>query len=108
MNDKQVPDKSAGNKIGSLIFDKKRRAVCINNKEIIFQRMEFEILCFLNNNPGKAFSRDMLLKEIWGNGVFVEERTIDVHIRKIREKLENHSDLIETIKGVGYRFKRLK
>jgi two-component system, OmpR family, alkaline phosphatase synthesis response regulator PhoP len=108
MIDKPIPDEPVGIKIGQLNLDKNRRAVFINNKEIIFQRMEFEILYFLANNPGKAFSRDKLLKEIWGDRVFVEERTIDVHIRKIREKLENHSDLIETIKGVGYRFKRAK
>ena len=63
---------------------------------------------FFASNPGKAFSREMLLKEIWGSGVYVEERTIDVHIRKIREKLESYSDLIETIKGFGYRFKSVK
>ena len=60
---------------------------------------------FLANNPEKVYSRDSLLVEVWGKGVYVVDRTVDVHIRKIREKLGKHSDLIETIKGVGYRFK---
>ena len=108
MNDKILQDETAGIKISPLILNKNRRAAFINNKEINYQRKEFEILYFLTNNPGKTFSRDILLKEIWGSEVYVEERTIDVHIRKIREKLENPSDLIETIKGIGYRFKNVK
>lgn len=106
MNDKILPDKTAGIKSNPLTLDKNKRTLIINNKEIIFQQKEFEIFYFLTNNPGKVFSRDILLKEIWGSDVLVEKRTIDVHIRKIREKLGNHSDLIETIKSVGYRFKK--
>jgi two-component system alkaline phosphatase synthesis response regulator PhoP len=63
------------------------------------------LLYYLAQNPGKVINRETLLKEIWGNDVYVIDRTIDVHIRKIREKLGKHSELIETIKGVGYRFK---
>src|ERR1035437_8700517 len=99
---------SAGITIGPLIFDMNKRVVFINHKEMIFQKKEFEILYFFVNNPGRAFSREMLLKEIWGSGVYVEKRTIDVHIRKIREKLESYADYIETIKGFGYRFKSVK
>jgi two-component system alkaline phosphatase synthesis response regulator PhoP len=65
-------------------------------------------LFYLANNPGRVFSREVLLKDVWGNDVYVVDRTIDVHIRKIREKLEQHSDLIETVKGVGYRFKSVE
>jgi len=108
MTTKILNTKSEGKKIGSLFFDKDKRIVFINDKELIFQRKEFEILYFFANNPGKAFSREMLLKEIWGIGIYVEQRTIDVHIRKIREKLESYADLIETIKGFGYRFKSVK
>ena len=108
MTTKILNAESAGITIGSLIFDMNKRVVLINHKEMIFQRKEFEILYFLANNPDRAFSREMLLKEIWGSGVYVEKRTIDVHIRKIREKLESYADLIETIKGFGYRFKSVK
>jgi two-component system alkaline phosphatase synthesis response regulator PhoP len=90
---------------GPLVIDKERYVVLVDNKECVFPRKEFEVLYYLANNPGKVFSRDVLLKDIWGTGVFVVDRTIDVHIRKIREKLGTHADLIETIKGVGYRFK---
>ena len=94
--------------IGPLVIDKDRYIVLINNQECVFPRKEFEVLYYLANNAGKVFSRDILLKDIWGTGVFVVDRTIDVHIRKIREKLNNHADLIETIKGVGYRFKSVE
>jgi two-component system alkaline phosphatase synthesis response regulator PhoP len=94
--------------IGPLVINKDNYTVFIDNKERIFPRKEFEVLYYLANHPGKVFSRDVLLKDIWGTGVYVVDRTIDVHIRKIREKLDGHSDLIETIKGVGYRFKRVE
>jgi two-component system alkaline phosphatase synthesis response regulator PhoP len=92
--------------IGPLVINKDNYTVFIEKVEKIFPRKEFELLYYLANHPGKVFSRDTLLKDIWGTGVYVVDRTIDVHIRKIREKLDDHADLIETIKGVGYRFKR--
>jgi len=91
--------------VGPLIIDTEQFMVKINNKKKYFPRKEFQLLYFLASNPGKVMNRDTLLKEIWGNDVFVVDRTIDVHIRKIREKLGKHSEIIETIKGVGYRFK---
>ena len=60
------------------------------------------------NNPGRVFGRDVLLKEVWGHDVYIIDRTVDVHIRKIREKLGKHLDLIETVKGVGYRLRSLE
>ena len=92
-------------KIGPLAIDVDKFVVKVDNKEKFFPRKEFQLLHFLAQNPGKVINRDTLLKEIWGNDVYVIDRTIDVHIRKIREKLGKHSELIETIKGVGYRFK---
>jgi two-component system, OmpR family, alkaline phosphatase synthesis response regulator PhoP len=92
---------------GPLYIDKDKFLVIIDGKEVLFPRKEFEILFYLALNPGRVFSRENLLKEIWGN-VLVVDRTIDVHIRKIREKLSEHYDLIETIKGVGYRFKSVE
>lgn len=69
-----------------------------------FPRKEFELLYFLASHPGKVFSRQELLDHVWGPDVYVVDRTVDVHVRKIREKLGN--DYIETVKGVGYRFGR--
>ncbi len=94
--------------IGPLVIDREQYIVYINGKEKIFPRKEFELLYYLANNPGKVFSRDALLKDVWGTDVFVVDRTVDVHIRKIREKLDKNFDLIETIKGVGYRFKNFE
>ena len=92
-------------KTGPLIIDKEKYSVSLKGHQIVFPKKEFEILAYLASNPGKVFHRDKILNDIWGTDIFVVERTIDVHIRKIREKLGNYSDLIETIKGVGYRFK---
>ena len=74
-----------------------------DRKEIRMPRKEFELLYFLASHPGKVFSRQDILDNVWGPDVYVVDRTVDVHIRKIREKIG--SELIETVKGVGYRFK---
>ncbi len=95
-------------KIGPLLIDREQYIVHIDGNEKIFPRKEFEVLFYLANNPGRVFSRDALLKDVWGTDVYVVDRTVDVHIRKIREKLEKYSDLIETVKGVGYRFKSVE
>ena len=92
-------------KTGPLLIDKEKYIVYLNNKQLVYPRKEFEILYFLANNPGRVFSRDLLLREVWGPDIYVVDRTVDVHIRKIREKLGKYADMIETIKGVGYKFK---
>ncbi|MBI5730095.1 MAG: response regulator transcription factor [Ignavibacteriales bacterium] len=92
-------------KTGPLTIDKEKYSVSLAGTQIVFPKKEFEILAYLASNPGKVFHRDKILSDIWGSEIFVVERTIDVHIRKIREKLGDYADLIETIKGVGYRFK---
>lgn len=92
-------------KIGPIEIDRENYTVHIDNEEKFLPRKEFEILYFLASNPGRVYSRDALLKEVWGPDVYVVDRTVDVHIRKIREKLDSYSDMIETIKGVGYKFK---
>lgn len=81
--------------------------IFLNDVEILFPKKEFEILSFLLSNPGKVFSRRMLLENIWDDNIIVTDRTIDVHIRKIREKLGDDANIIETIKGVGYRAKNV-
>ncbi len=95
-------------KFGPIEINKEKYEVFIDGEKKIFPRREFEVLYYLINNPGRVFGREILLKEIWGADVYVVDRTVDVHIRKIREKLGVHSDLIETIKGVGYRLKSVE
>ena len=90
---------------GRLEINRTNYTVRLGGEEIFFPRKEFEILALLASHPGKVFSREMLLNEIWGRDVVVIDRTVDVHIRKIREKLGSDNYVIETIKGVGYRFK---
>lgn len=86
-------------------IDPNNYTIKIKNKIISFPKKEFETFLFLTQNKGRIVTREMILDSVWGNDVYVGARTIDVHIRKIREKLLNHSDRIETVKGVGYRFR---
>ncbi|MFZ9581958.1 MAG: response regulator transcription factor [Crocinitomicaceae bacterium] len=86
----------------SIEIDRERYVVLINDKELNLPKKEFELLELLASRPGKVFNRDQILTLVWGNETIVGERTIDVHIRKLREKIgENY---IRTIKGVGYTF----
>ena len=71
-------------------------------QELSFPKKEFELLALLISKPGKVFTREVILESVWGGEVVVGDRTIDVHIRKLREKLGDH--YIKTIKGVGYKF----
>ena len=89
--------------VENLIIDKDSYVVKVDGNEVFFPKKEFELLHFLATNPKKVFSRESLLRNIWGADVHVVARTVDVHIRKIREKLGQ--DFINTIKGVGYKFK---
>lgn len=87
---------------GDLKIDRERFIVEFKGKPLQFPRKEFELLSFLASRPGRVFSRDEILESVWGNEVLVVDRTIDVHVRKIREKLEER--YIYTVKGVGYKF----
>ena len=88
--------------IGNLEIDRASYTVKLDNKKIILPKKEFELLFFLAQNPDQVFGRDNLLKNIWGSDVYVLARTVDVHIRKVREKIGD--GFIITIKGVGYKF----
>lgn len=92
-------------RVHGLAIDRTRYVVEIpgNPEPLHLPRKEFELLRFLAANPGRVFSRQELLDEVWGLDVYVVDRTVDVHVRKIREKVGE--DLIETVKGVGYRFR---
>ncbi|MFA6469773.1 MAG: response regulator transcription factor [Bacteroidota bacterium] len=94
-------------KHGILEINRSRYKVFVNKKEVFFPKKEFEVLSFLVKNAGKVVTRETLLSQIWGSDVYVIDRTVDVHIRKIREKLGVKADYIDTIKGVGYRMKEL-
>lgn len=91
-------------KFGPIEINKEKYLVHIDGKHVILPKKEFQILSYLAKNPGRVFSREKILSDVWGANVFVVERTIDVHVRKIREKLGKHSGMIETVKGVGYKF----
>ncbi|MBS1902112.1 MAG: response regulator [Bacteroidetes bacterium] len=91
-------------RIEDLEIDRTSYRVKIGGKEVFFPRKEFELLFYLATHPGRVFSRDALLNKIWGEGAYVVERTVDVHVFKVREKLGTLGDRIETVKGVGYRF----
>ena len=88
--------------IGNLIIDKERYLIKMNDSEMILPRKEFELLSLLVSKPGKVFTREEIYFTVWGDNVVVGDRTIDVHIRKLREKIGN--DHIKTLKGIGYKF----
>ncbi len=90
-------------KESSIIIDREKYTVKIHGKDTILPKKEFELLDLLSSKPGKVYTREQIMNLIWGNETIVGERTIDVHIRKLREKLGN--SYIRTVKGVGYTFK---
>ena len=87
---------------GGISIDRERYLIKQNGNEINLPKKEFELLSLLMSKPGKVFTREVIMNQIWGGEVVVGDRTIDVHIRKLREKLGEQ--LIKTIKGVGYKF----
>ncbi|MEO8761408.1 MAG: response regulator transcription factor [Bacteroidia bacterium] len=88
--------------VGGIRVEKDRHMVIKNGIEMSFPKKEFKLLALLISKPGKVFSREYILQHVWGSEVVVGDRTIDVHVRKLREKLGD--DYIKTIKGVGYKF----
>jgi len=89
----------------NLEIDSQSHSVKIDQKDIFFPKKEFQLLHFLISNRGRVYSREILLNQLWGENIYVVDRTVDVHVAKVREKLGEYSDYIETIKGLGYRFK---
>ena len=88
--------------VGNLVIDKERYLILKDGEEMILPRKEFELLSLLVSKPGKVFTREEIYYSVWGDNVVVGDRTIDVHIRKLREKIGN--DQIKTLKGIGYKF----
>ncbi len=92
-------------RFGPIEVNRQNYTVTMDGTELFFPKKEFELLSFLMSNVGKVFSREDLLRRIWGEAIHVVDRTVDVHISKVRDKLGNFSHMIETVKGVGYRFR---
>jgi two-component system alkaline phosphatase synthesis response regulator PhoP len=91
--------------VGAIAIDPSRHTVHVDGAEVFFPKKEFEVLLHLASRAGHLVDREALLNAVWGSDVRVVDRTVDVHIRKIREKLGVHADYIETVKGVGYRLR---
>jgi len=88
--------------IGNIVIDKERYLILKDGVEMVLPRKEFELLSLLVSKPGKVFTREEIYYSVWGDNVVVGDRTIDVHIRKLREKIGNEQ--IKTLKGIGYKF----
>jgi len=101
---RHTPEQSIANEVdlGGIKIDKEKYVVYKDGQEIAFPKKEFKLLSLLASKPGKVFTREFILEQVWGDEVVVGDRTIDVHIRKLREKLGD--DYIKTIKGIGYKF----
>jgi two-component system, OmpR family, alkaline phosphatase synthesis response regulator PhoP len=99
---REVEENSSVIEVGNISIDKERFRVLKGSQEIVFPKKEFEMLMLLASKPNKVFSREEIFAKVWGNDVIVGDRTIDVHVRKIREKIG--LEIIKTIKGVGYKF----
>ena len=102
LNEATPMDDSELIKVGDLTIDREAYKIIYKGNELVLPRKEFELLSLLASKPGKVFKRDEILDRVWGNEVVVGGRTIDVHIRKLREKIGD--DSFKTIKGVGYKF----
>lgn len=91
---------------GNITIDSGQHRILINEKNVDFSPTEFRLLHFLLTHSDRVFARDQLLDNVWGDQVYVEDRTVDVHIRRLRKVLEPHgcADYINTVRGVGYRF----
>jgi two-component system alkaline phosphatase synthesis response regulator PhoP len=101
---RRVTNKEAGKtlQIGNIAIDPVKFIVTIDDKEVVLAKKEFELIYLLASKPGRIFLRNEILTQVWGNEVIVGDRTIDVHVRKVRQKLG--IDCITTVKGVGYKF----
>ena len=99
---RELEDAPKNLKLGNLVINREEYKVIKDKKEMLLPRKEFELLALLASKPRKVFKREEILDNVWGNEVIVGGRTIDVHIRKLREKIGN--DRFKTVKGVGYKF----
>jgi two-component system, OmpR family, alkaline phosphatase synthesis response regulator PhoP len=89
--------------IGPLTLDPEKHIIQVNGKDVTLTLKEFQLLCYLTKNRGSVMTRDQILENVWGYEFDGENRTVDVHIRTLRSKLGEAGDLIETIRGIGYK-----
>jgi two-component system alkaline phosphatase synthesis response regulator PhoP len=99
---KNNEEQDTSTRIGDIVINREEYVVFKGDKKIVLPKKEFELFSLLTSKPGKVFKRETILDSVWGNEVVVGGRTIDVHIRKLREKIGD--DFFKTIKGVGYKF----
>ena len=94
--------------VAGLVLDGESRRILISDEPVEMGPTEFRLLQFFMSHPERAYSRSQLLDQVWGANVYVEERTVDVHIRRLRKALQHplgdYSKLIQTVRGTGYRF----
>lgn len=101
--EREVQEEGGKIKRGNLVIDREKYIVLVKNNELVLPKKEFELLLLISSKPDKVFTRDEIFSQVWGDDVIVGDRTIDVHIRKLREKIGDEHIL--TVKGVGYKFK---
>ncbi len=103
-NQETKKEESSVIRAGELVIDKERHTFSIKGKHVMLTKLEFKMLGFLMANRGKVYSREQLLNGVWEGEAFVVDRTVDVHVRSIRQKLGKYRDCVETVRGAGYRF----
>lgn len=99
----EKPEEEKVLQMGELVVNPTRHLVLVGGKSVSLTLKEFELLCLLLDNPGVVFTRDQLLNQIWGYSFDGESRTVDVHVRHLRQKLGDCGKYIETVRGIGYR-----
>lgn len=106
--DRQVKTSSASQSVrdfGGIVIDLPKHKITAKGENIVLTAIEFAILEFLSRSPGRVFTRDQILDNVWKEGKFIIDRAVDVHVRGLRKKLGESADYVETVRGVGYRFK---
>jgi DNA-binding response OmpR family regulator len=101
-----VSDAPSVIEMGPIRLSLEMRTAHVADEELDLTPKEFDLLAMFLQNPGRAFSRDYLLERIWGDDVFVTDRTVDTHVQRLRKKLGDHADLIRTVWGIGYKLQR--
>jgi DNA-binding response OmpR family regulator len=102
----ETPEEVGDLTAGPIRINADQRAAYLHDEEIELTPKEFDLLILFVQNPGRAFSRDYLLERVWGDDVFVTDRTVDTHVQRLRKKLGDESDMIRTVWGVGYKLQR--
>jgi DNA-binding response OmpR family regulator len=92
--------------VGAIKVSLEQRSAHIDHEELDLTPKEFDLLALFAQNPGRAFSRDYLLEKVWGDDVYVTDRTVDTHVQRLRKKLGEHAEMIRTVWGIGYKLQR--